>query len=77
MRVGEAVEKPSSRASLADETPRHVTLDDDGRIPFRIRIGVTGDREIEVDRQQVVYQALDRVYDRLLGIPGYHLTKRH
>ena len=66
MRGGEVAEKPSN-GRQAGEIGSRPALEDDGRIPFRIRVGVTGHREIAVDRREAVHRALDRFQDRLLG----------
>ena len=41
--------------------------DRSGRIPFRIRIGVTGHREISADLTDAISIALDRLQERLIG----------
>ena len=46
-------------APSPDQAEREVR--DDGRIPFRVRIAVTGHRTVPVERPQSLYRALDQI----------------
>jgi len=65
MRVADVVEKPGEVARPGDEKRRSPGFDSGERIPFRIRIGVAGHRELAADPKEAVYRAFDSILNRL------------